>query len=144
MHMNPKTICRAIKKPLNNLTDLLLPLSGGGHSTFAFGAARKAAPPPAPPLRITARGFTNLRGGHDACASAFSKRSERRAGCRRPSDEQSEERCVKPLLAAVAVPVLPPALPRTARPRIARCGLIKHFPPNRSPDGNSLRNLSTR
>ena len=44
MHMNPKTICRAIKKPSNNLTDLLLPLSGGGHSTFAFGAARKAAP----------------------------------------------------------------------------------------------------
>ena len=56
-----------------------------------------------PALHITARGFTNLRGGHDACASAFSKRSERRAGCRRPSDEQSEERSVNPLLYAVRV-----------------------------------------
>ena len=43
-------------------------------------------------------------------------RRDRRAGCRRPSDDQREERCVKPLLAAFVASVYPPALPRTAGP----------------------------
>ena len=60
MHMNPKTICMAIKKTSNNLTDLLLTLSGGGHSTFAFGAARKAAPLCAA-IAYNGGGFANLQ-----------------------------------------------------------------------------------
>ena len=73
-------------------------------------------------------GFTNLRGGHDACASVFSKRSDRRAGwATAPSDDQREERRVNPLLYEVAVSVQPPALPRTAGPRIAR-GNFKKIP----------------
>ena len=88
--------------------------------------------PPNQHARLTARGFTNLRDGHDACASSFSKRSDRRAGCRRPSTRRV--RRVNPLLYEVAVPVQPPALPRTAGPRITRS--LKQFPPNRTSGGN--------
>ena len=57
-------------------------------------------------------------------------RRDHRAGCRRPSDERSEERRVNPLLAVVVASVLPPALPRTAGPRIGRCSFWN--PPNSS------------
>ena len=50
---------------------------------------------------------------------------------RAPSDDQREERCVNPLLYAVAVSVQPPALPRMARPRIARCD-FKEIPAKQS------------
>jgi hypothetical protein len=72
-------------------------------SIFCLSSPAGSRPARKTALRLTARGFTNLRGGHDACASAFSKRSDRRAGCRRPSDDQREERSVKPMLGGVLV-----------------------------------------
>ena len=63
MHMNPKTTRRTTRKSSSNVNGLLLPPSKGGHSTFAFGAARKAAPRPAPPLRITAVGLRTCEAG---------------------------------------------------------------------------------
>ena len=46
----------------------------------------------------------------------FSNRRDRRAGCRRPADDQREEASVKPLLGAFVGHILPAALPRTAGP----------------------------
>ena len=63
-------------------------------------------------------GFTNLRGGHRRlrlCFFATAVTDERVAD--RLSDDQREERSVKPLLCAVAISVQPPALPRTAGPK---------------------------
>ena len=47
-------------------------------------------------LRLTAAGLRTCETGATLAPLFFSKRSDRRAGCRRPSDRR--ERCVNPLL----------------------------------------------
>ena len=82
---------------------------GGARCAAAVGRAIAANGP---------RVYEPARRAQAVATLLFSNRRDHRVGCRRPADDQQEEASVNPLLYAVAVPVQPPALPRTAGPRI--------------------------
>ncbi len=90
----------------------------GSWFWFAPSAFRAVTPKPACPPNGP-RVYEPARRAQAVAILSFSNRRDRRAGCRRPADDQREEASVNPLLCAVAISVLPPALPGMAGPRKA-------------------------